>query len=329
LIDRRIIEAHRGVDMEELVRLTAALLDHGQTDALRDGTVRPRGIELEHIDVKPPPMIYRRQVRNLEFDVAELAITTFLCARAFGKPISALPVFSNRDLQLSPILVNSRSDIQGPKDFEGKRVGMRSFTVSNNTQTRALLQSEFGLDTDRVTWVVTEDAHVAEFKDPPNVEYATTGKTLEEMLRAGEIDVGIQLSMQPEGDIRPLFTEEEGNDVALRFYRRTGIYPIGHIMTVKDETLAAHPWIGESLFEAFKVSKRRYLEDLPNRTTLNARDRQSLRNQEIVGGDPLPYGLPANRTSLEGMIQMTAAQRVIPGPLDVDPLFAPGTQSLE
>lgn len=315
--------------MSQSLRLTAALLDHGQTDALRDGSVQPKGIVLEHVEVKPPPMIYRRQVRNLEFDVAELAITTFLCARAFGKPISALPVFSNRDLQLSPILVNARSGIKDPKDFEGKRVGMRSYTVTNNTQTRALLKSEFGLDTDRVTWVVTEDAHVAEFKDPPNVEYAAPGKTLEEMLRSGEIDAGIQLSMKPEGDIHALFTDEEGFDAVLRFYRRTAIYPIGHIMTVKDDTLQSHPWIAEALFDAFKASKQRYLESLPTRTSLNARDQQSLRNQEIVHGDPLPYGLAANRHSLEGMIQMTADQRVIPQPLDVDSLFAPSTLRLE
>jgi 4,5-dihydroxyphthalate decarboxylase len=315
--------------MTQSLRLTAALLDHGQSDALRDGSVQPKGISLEHVEVKPPPMIYRRQVRNLEFDIAELAITTFLCARSFGKPISALPVFSNRDLQLSPILVNKRSGIKEPKDFEDKRVGMRSYTVTNNTQTRALLKSEFGLDTDRVTWVVTEDAHVAEFKDPPNVEYAAPGKTLEEMLRSGEIDAGIQLSMQPEGDIHALFTDEEGFDAALRFYRRTGVYPIGHVMTVKDDTLQAHPWIAEALFEAFKASKQRYLESLPTRPSLNARDQQSLRNQEIVHGDPLPYGLAANRHSLEGMIQMTADQRVIPQPLDVDSLFAPTTLHLE
>jgi len=315
--------------MAEPVRLTMALLNHGQWDALRDGRVKPSGIELQHIEVNPPPMIYRRMVRNLEFDVAEVAITTFLCAKSFDKPISAIPVFSNRDVTMSPIVYNVRSGIKAPKDLEGKRVGMRSYTVTNNTQARALLKSEFGVDTDKVTWVVTEDAHVAEYREPPNVEYAPEGKTLEGMLKAGEIDAGIQLRVPAEGDIRVLLTEEEADEVGLRYYRRTGVYPIGHLITIKDDVLRSHPWIAAELFRAFTASKETYLAGLGQRTDLTERDKQSLRNREIVGGDPLPFGLGRNRKDMEAMIQWDLEQKVIPQPLEVDSLFAPGTLDLE
>src|SRR5213592_3580757 len=104
--------------MTEPVELTIALLNHGQWDALKDGRVGTPGIGLKQIEVNPPPMIYRRMVRNLEFDIAEVAITTFLCARSFNKPISAIPVFSNRDVTMSPIVYNARSGIKEPKDLE-------------------------------------------------------------------------------------------------------------------------------------------------------------------------------------------------------------------
>ena len=311
------------------LRLSIAVLDHGQWDALKDGRVTPEGVELEHIDVDRPPMIYRRMVRGLEFDIAEVAITTYLCAKSFDIPITALPVFSNRDLTMAEIVVNAGSGIERPKDLEGKRVGMRSYTVTNNTQARALLRSEFGVDTDSVRWVVTEDAHVAQYKEPTNVELAPEGRTLEEMLEAGEIDAGIQLRSKPGGGIRLLLTEEERDATALSFYKRTGVYPIGHLMTVKDEVLDANPWVAGALFRAFAASKDRYVAGLDGISSPGARDLQSIRNRGIVGGDPLPFGLARNRRAMEGMVAMDVGQKIIPRALDVDGLFAAGTHDLE
>ena len=314
--------------MADELRLSIAVLNHGQWDALKDGRATPDGIALDHIDVNPPSSTYRRMVRDLEFDVAEVAITTYLCAKSFDIPITALPVFSNRDLTMSEIVVNARSGIQRPKDLEGKRVGLRSYTVTNNTQARALLRSEFDVDTDAVRWVVTEDAHVAQYQEPPNVELAPAGRTLEEMLDAGEIDAGIQLRSKPEGDIRLLLTEEERDATALSFFKRTGVYPIGHLMTVKDEVLAAHPWVAAALFRAFASSKDSYVAGLDALESPSARDRQSIRNRQIVGGDPLPFGLGRNRTAMEGMVAMDVDQKIIPHLMGVDSLFAAGTHEL-
>src|SRR5438093_2676909 len=229
-----------GSAMPEPLDLTIALLNHGQTDALRDGRVQPRGIALRHVEVNPPPMIYRRMVRNPEFDVAEVATTTFLCAKSVGKPISAIPVFSNRDLTLTPLVCGTGSGINAPKDLEGKRVGMRSYTETNTTQTRALLRSELGVDTDRVRWVITEDAHVAEYEPPSNVEMQE-GADQAAMLKSGELDALLAPRIQAGYGQKLLWTESEAEEVAVGYWRRTGVYPIGHIMAVKDETLQANP----------------------------------------------------------------------------------------
>ena len=149
--------------MADPLHLTIATFNHGQWDALKDGRVTPDGIELEHIQVASP---YRPMVRELAYDIAEVALTTFACAKSFDIPITGIPIFSNRDVTMSPIVYNVRSGIKSPADLEGKRVGLRSFTVTNNTQCRALLQYEFGIDTKKVQWVVTEDAHVAQYKEP-------------------------------------------------------------------------------------------------------------------------------------------------------------------
>lgn len=314
--------------MSESVDLSIALLTHGQTDALRDGRVQSRGIGLRHIEVNPPPMIYRRMVRNLEFDVAEVAMTTFLCARALGIPISALPVFSNRDLTLTPIVCGADSGIAQPKDLEGRRVGMRSYTETNSTQTRALLRSEVDVDTDRVKWVIVEDAHVAEYEAPLNVEMIE-GADPAEMLKSGDIDALMAPRIGPGAGQKLVLTEKQAEEIAVGYWRRTGVYPIGHILVVKDETLQAHPWIVGGLFQAFKESKLIYLNELHKRSELNARDKQIIRNRDIIGSDPLPYGLARNRKDLAAAVEMNLGQHIIRESLDVDRLFAPGSQGLE
>jgi 4,5-dihydroxyphthalate decarboxylase len=305
--------------------LTIAIFKHGQWDSVRDGSVRPAGIQLEHVDVGSP---YRPMVRELAFDVAEIALTTYVCAKSFGVPITAIPIFSNRDVTMTPVLYNVRSGIRKPKDLEGHRVGLRSYTVTNNTQCRGLLSYAFGVDTSRVTWVVSDDAHVAQYKDPENVEYAPEGKSLDDMLVKGEIDAGIQLRTEAGGDVRYLVSEEQGDEIGLRYFRETGVYPIGHVMTVKDSVLKQHPWVAKALYDAFVQSKDRYLAALAKIEQPSKRDRQTLRNQQIVGGDPFPMGLKLNRHSLEGMINMYAMQRIIPSPMKVESLFAAETLSL-
>lgn len=301
--------------------LTISIFNHGQWDSLRNGDVAAGGISLEHVDHGSP---YRPMVRELAFDVAEVALTTYVCAKSFGIPITAIPIFSNRDVTMTPLVYNVRSGIEAPTDLAGKRVGMRSYTVTNNTQCRGLLAYAYGVNPADVTWVVTEDAHVAQYVDPENVEYAPAGASLEALLEAGEIDAGIQLKSAIGGDIQYLITEEKGDEIGLRFFRDTGVYPIGHVMTIKDEVLSGYPWVATSLYEAFVESKDRYMTGLDERVERSRRDAQTVRNREIVGGDPFPMGLALNRTSMEGMLDMYVQQQIIPSPMTIERLFAPG-----
>ena len=309
------------------LRLTTATFPHGQWDGLKDGRVKPEGIELEHVQASPNT--YRRMVRDLEFDVAEVALTTFVAAKWFGVPITGIPIFSNRDVTMSPISCNVRSGIKSPKDLEGKRVGLRSYTVTNTTQCRALLNYEFGVDTDSIRYSVSEDAHVAQYVNPPNVAQIPPEKTLEQMLADGELDAGLQLSVEPGGDIQLLFTEEEADEVGLGFFRRTGVYPIGHVMTIKDDVLREHPWVASAMYRAFAESKDLYVDSLSGLTEPGKRDLQALRNRDLVGGDPFPMGMAKNRTAMEAMLRIDVDQHIIPEPMDVDGLFAPDTLDLE
>ena len=307
------------------LRLNIAVFPHGQWDGLRDGRAKPEGVEFEHAQASPNT--YRRMVRGLEFDVAEVALTTFVAAKWFGVPITGIPIFSNRDVTMSLITVNVRSGVNAPKDLEGKRVGLRSYTVTNTTQCRALLNYEFGVDTDSIRYSVSEDAHVAQYVNPPNVTQTSGEKTLEAMLADAELDAVLQPSVEPEGDVRLLLTEEEADEAGLRYFRRTGIYPIGHVMTIKDDVLREHPWVAAAMFDAFAASKDLYVDSLSGLANPNRRDLQALRNRELVGGDPFPMGMAANRRAMEAMLQMYVDQHIIPEPMDADSLFAPSTLS--
>ena len=137
-----------------------------------------------------------------------------------------------------------------------------------------------------------------------------------------EIDAGIQLGVEIGGDIQYLITEEEADRVGMKFFRESGVYPIGHVMTIRDDVLAANPWVGPAMFRAFLESKDHYMAGLDAKAEPSKRDAQAIRNREIYGGDPFPMGLEANRKSLEGMIKIYVEQRIIPASIEIDGLCA-------
>src|SRR5882672_8694009 len=169
-------------------RLNTALARRGHTVPLIDGTVTPRTFELEFEEVPVIIKAFRRMVRGLEFDISEMAITTYLCARAHGKAFTAIPVFPMRAFHHGAILHNTNAGIRSPKDLEGKRVGVnRGYTVTTGLWARSILQHRYGVDLSRITWVLSGDEHVAEFQPPPNVVPIEKGKKMEEMLVSGEL----------------------------------------------------------------------------------------------------------------------------------------------
>jgi 4,5-dihydroxyphthalate decarboxylase len=280
--------------------------------ALKDGTVTPRGFTFDFEEVDPLIRAFRLMVRGLEFDVCELAITTYLCAREHGKRFTALPIFLVRGFHHGAILCNTNV-VREPKDLEGKRVGVnRGYTVTTGVWARGILADEYGVDLDRVTWVLSGDEHVAEYEPPPNVVPVGEGEEIAELLATGQLAAAIGVDVDHPDVARLIPDAEEAGFAALE---RSGHYPINHLVVVKDELLVAHPELADAVFAAFDDAKSLYVEG-------GRLEPMHERVREITGGDPLPYGVEPNRATIEQLIDHAVSQKILRHRPDVDDLFA-------
>jgi 4,5-dihydroxyphthalate decarboxylase len=246
---------------------------------------------LEFADVKTPHTAFKRVVRELEFDVAELAIMTFLLAKAHGKPYRLLPAVLTARFQ-HPYLVTAKN--LKPKDLEGKRVGQRSYSVTTATWVRGILADDFGVDLQKIRWVTFEDPHVAEFRDPPNAERMPAGKDMTAMLLAGELDAAILGEIPSHEKIRPVIPDMDAAKEAWK--KRTGAgIQINHMVTVKNT-------VSES-----------QAKDILNR----------LKESREAAGNPAtnPFGIEDNRRNLEAAIDCIHRQKMIPRRFGVEELF--------
>jgi 4,5-dihydroxyphthalate decarboxylase len=309
------------------LELKAVLGAYGQTAPLKDGTVVPRTFRLRFEEVPTIIQAFRRMVRGLEFDISEMAITTYLCARAHGKSFTAIPVFPMRAFHHGAILYNTRSGIGSPKDLEGKKVGVnRGYTVTTGLWARSILQHEYGVDLSKVTWVLSGDEHVAEYRPPANVIAAEAGRTLEDLLVAGEIAAAIGAPIEAP-DVRPLIPDAA--EAGFRALRDRGLYPINHTVVVRNDVLSAHPDLAADFFDACVQAKHLYIARL-EAGTLEAPSKsdQTMKKVLELTGDPLPYGIEPNRHVLEAIIGYSVEQGIIPRRFSVDEIFAPGTHEL-
>ena len=308
-------------------KLKTALVTYGHTKALKDGSIAPATFDFEFEEVPAIIQAFRRMVRGLEFDISEMAITTYVCARAYGKRFTAVPVFIMRAFHHGAILYNKKSGIRAPKDLEGRRVGVnRGYTVTTGLWARSILQHEYGVDLSRVTWVLSGDEHVAEYKPPANVVSLEKGKKLEDMVAAGEIDAAIGVQVDSP-DVTTLIPNPQ--QAGLESLRTGGLYPINHTVVVRDELLAAKPDLAKDIFDTFARAKREYVERLEQGAIQepSANDKLFQKVMEITG-DPLPYGVEPNRKVLEALIQRSIEQGIITRPFTVDEVFAAGTHAL-
>lgn len=300
----------------------------GNNEALKDGVVRPAGATFAFEEVPVLVHAFRRMVRELEFDVCEMAITTYLCAKAHGKRFTALPIFLVRGFHHGAIVHNTRAGITHPKDLEGRRVGVnRGYTVTTGVWARGILQDEHDVDLSRVTWVLSGDEHVAEYRPPANVVSMDPQSSLEEMLVSGELAavVGVEVDHP---DVAPLIPDAA--DVGYQALRHRGHYPINHLVVVKDELLEAHPGLATAVFDAFAAAKNRYVERLRQDAieAPTSTDRMHRRVMEITGEDPLPYGIAPNRGNIEALIRHAVSQQVLDRPVAVEAMFAESTHDL-
>jgi 4,5-dihydroxyphthalate decarboxylase len=308
-------------------RLKTVTRTQGNNQALKDGSVKPRTFAFEFVEVDPLIAAFRRMVRGLEFDICEMAITTYICAKAHGKRMTAVPVFLVRAFHHGAILVNAKAGVRTPKDLEGRKVGVnRGYTVTTGVWARSILQQEHGVDLSKITWVLSGDEHVAEYRPPPNVVPIEKGRQMADMLASGELAaaIGIEAS-SPE--VRPLISNAlEAGFAALR---RNGYYPINHTVVIKDELLTKHPDLAADVFSAFVEAKRRYVERLKAGKIEKPTEVDEVHRRVMeITGDPLPYGVAPNRKMIEELIGHALTQGIISKPVTVEELFAPGTREL-
>src|SRR5579871_4646696 len=241
-------------------KLTTVTRTQGNNRALKDGTVKPRSFEFEFVEVDPLIAAFRRMVRGLEFDICEMAITTYICARAHGKKMTAIPVFLVRAFHHGAILVNANAGIRTPKDLEGKRVGVnRGYTVTTGVWARSILQEEYGVDLSKITWVLSGDEHVAEYRPPANVVPIESGKKMPDMLASGELVAAIGVETDSP-NVKPLIPN--ALEAGLAALKRNGHYPINHTVVIRDDLLQQNPGLAADAFAAFAESKRLYLDRL-------------------------------------------------------------------
>ena len=306
--------------------LNIAIATSGLTRDLKEGRADTGGLQLNHIEITPITQAMRRMVRGLEFDVCEMAITTYLCARAHGKPVTAIPVFVTRNFHHGAIFRAAGSDIRDPKDLEGRTVGVnRGYTVTTGIWARGILRAEYGVDLESITWAATDDEHVAEFAAPANVDYSNQGTSIADLLAGGKVGAGVGAFPAGAADIERLISDPLAAGAA--YYAKTGVYPINHTIVVKDAVLEANPEIARTLFQAFKSSKSAYLARLDAKTDLEPADEINVALSKIVG-DPFPFGVAANRKALETVVDFAHDQGVISERPGVDGLFATGTSDL-
>jgi 4,5-dihydroxyphthalate decarboxylase len=297
----------------------------GNNQALKDGSVKPRTFTFDFEEVDPLIAAFRRMVRGNEFDICEMAITTYICAKAHGKPMTAIPVFLVRAFHHGAILVNTKAGIRTPKDLEGKKVGVnRGYTVTTGVWARSILQQEHGVDLSKITWVLSGDEHVAEYRAPPNV--VPIGKKMAEMLVSGELAAAIGVEVG-HPDVTSLIPNAP--EAGLEALREHGRYPINHTVVIKDELLAANPDLAADVFNAFAESKRLYVDRLKAGKIEKPSEVDNVHQRvlEIIG-EPLPYGIAPNRRVIDDLIQHALTQGIITRPVTVEELFAPDTHRL-
>lgn len=308
--------------MATAVTLKIAIGPYEHVRALRDGSVRSERVRFDFIEVDPITRAFRRMARDLEFDVSEMAITTHALAHAFQKPITALPIVLSRGFHHGAIVCTHASTIRGPADLVGRKVGVRAWSQTTGVWVRGILNSEYGIEAAAMTTVTEEDAHVREYQDPPHVVRAAAGKTLRGMLLAGEIDAAIAL--RPAADPKEVRTViPDAGAAAAQWYRKTGVYPVNHVVSIKTDLLREHPWLGAELLSLFTAAKERARGEAP--APAPARDSAEERLRALVGDDILPYGMARNRAGIEMLLRFAAEQTLTPRVYRPEEVFDPGT----
>lgn len=318
------------------VKLTLASGLYDRMIPLYTGDVKPEGIDLTFERIDAPRVIFDRMAGEQAFDVAEFSSSEFISRHVKGdRSFVAIPVFPSRIFRHGLVTVNKKSGVKTPKDLEGRRVGVPLYTMTAAIWIKGHFQHQFGCDIDKISWVQgsinADGAHgrptLMPLVKPVPIENKPDGKTLSDMLEAGEIDAIIGTSLpdaiKTNPDIVRMFPNYR--DIERELWVKEKIFPIMHLLAIRRDVYEKHPFIAQSLYDAMNEAKKQALAKMTSLVALRymlpwmTADIDEI--NDIFGGDPWPHGVEANRPTLEALMQYMHEQYLIERPVPVDELF--------
>lgn len=312
-------------------RLTLSCGDYDRTRPLIDGTVSTPGLDLTVIPL-PSAERHTRFVTKLEFDVCELQIAQYLGLKSRGVPITAIPVFPHRRFNHSCVMVHVDSGITRPEDLRGRRVGIQAHFNPIALWMRGVLQHEFDVPPSSIYWVANGPEHVPGWSPPSwlRIERAPAGRSVEALVESGELDAQILSDTAVEVSamnklVRRLWPNYR--EVEADYYRRTGIFPIRHLVVIKDDVLQRDPEVAAHLVRVFEDAKQRayhYWAD-HRRSYLAWFGAEQEEERALLGPDPWPYSVDKNRVALETLLDYALEQGLTKRRLDIEKIFAANT----
>ena len=315
------------------LHLTLACGPYDRTQALRDGTIRPEGIELNYLALQPAE-IFWRMLQYKEFDASELSLSNYTTLVSGGhSPFIAIPVFPSRVFRHGYFFINTKKGIEKPADLAGKRGGVPEYSMTAAVYMRGLLQHEYGVKPNDVEWVQGRADRLGRaLPRDIRLTQAPAGTELGDLLEKGEIDF-LMTANNPlsfrrgSPNVRRLFSNYA--EVEKDYYRRTKIYPIMHTVVIKREIYDRDPWVALSLYKAFcrakEYSYRLLLETGSPKASFAWLQPMIEEEREIIGRDWYPYGLEQNRPTIEALLQYTQEHGLTDRRPSVEELFAPST----
>ena len=322
------------------LNVTVASEAYDRVEAIRDGRVGIEGCSVNYLTVGPEELFFRAY-RNAEFDICELSMSSYLMSLARGdNAYVAIPVFLSRQFRHNAIYIRTDRGIESPRDLMGRRVGVPEYQVTAALWVRAFLEEPFGVPPTSFSWFhggLHEPGRIEKvaLSLPPSISYQAIGKdeTLDGMLACGDLDALIsprppRCYLDRSAPVRRLF--ENHRAVEEEYFRSTGIFPIMHVVGIRRTLVEAHPWLANSVFEAFERAKKIALEHLRDtaafKVTLPWLSANLSEAEAVMGHDFWPYGVEANLTTLRAMLDFAWRHGTLSRELELDEIFVPSTR---
>jgi 4,5-dihydroxyphthalate decarboxylase len=310
--------------------LSFAITPYDRVLPLVTGEVKPSGATLEYQAPLerpiPVPRIFYEQIKFQRYDVSEMSFSSFLVERAKGWPYLALPVFHNRNFRYATMVVRRDAGVRPdhPEDLRGKRFCVADYQMTMALWTRGILQHEFDVRPEQIEWVQTRGRRFSHTgasgtRLPAGVRLTFANTDERGLFARGEVDASVTLDPQTSPDVTTLFSDPKAE--ALRYFRKTGIYPPHHVTVVRERIVRDHPWLALSLLEAFERAKALAVERLRDQSLLAFTQQYLREEREALGPDPHAYGVKVNAAAIDMVQTISVEQGLTPAKAPLEQLF--------